>query len=73
VYRQELATGDHFGEKRAHKLRTKLVGLRPHQREQVILESLSESLREMGANFVMPFRFRERRGQQNNSPPRFHD
>ena len=47
-----------FGARRADKLRSKLVGLRPYEREQAILDGLSESLREMGANFVLPFRFR---------------
>jgi three-Cys-motif partner protein len=47
-----------FGERRADDLREKLLNLNPYQREQAILNNLSKSLREMGANFVFPFRFR---------------
>jgi three-Cys-motif partner protein len=47
-----------FGESRADSLRRKLVRMKPYEREQAILESLAEALREMGANFVLPFRFR---------------
>ena len=53
-----------FGKDRAIKLRRKLVGLRPHERENIILESLSESLQEMGAKFVLPFRFRSEKGSR---------
>jgi three-Cys-motif partner protein len=54
-----------FGESRANKLRKKLIGLRPYEREEAILDSLSESLRDMGANFVLPFRFRS---EEDNRP-----
>lgn len=47
-----------FGESRASKLRRKVQGLRPYEREQTIIASLSESLKEMGAKFILPFRFR---------------
>src|ERR1700730_7391527 len=53
-----------FGKDRAIKLRRKLGGLRPHERENIILESLSESLQEMGAKFVLPFRFRSEKGSR---------
>lgn len=47
-----------FGEQRVAKLRSVLPGKKPHQREAVILEELSATLRELGGKFVLPFRFR---------------
>jgi three-Cys-motif partner protein len=47
-----------FGSERADDLRGRLGRLRPYEREGAILASLDDSLREMGAKFVLPFRFR---------------
>ncbi len=51
-----------FGPERAERVRQKLEGLRPDQRETTIVEELSQALREMGANFVLPFGFRTATG-----------
>ena len=47
-----------FGEKRANIIRNELEGLNPTERESLIIERLSEALKEMGANFVLPFTFK---------------
>lgn len=47
-----------FGEERADQVRSELAGLNPEEREALILERLSEALREFGANFVLPFTFK---------------
>lgn len=52
-----------FGEERAVKLRQKVEGTKPLLREQMILEELSQALVELGANFVLPFRFRNDAGR----------
>jgi three-Cys-motif partner protein len=53
-----------FGKKRATRLRRRLTGLDSNDRERVILEELSESLKEMGANLILPFRFRSEIGNR---------
>jgi three-Cys-motif partner protein len=55
-----------FGKDRADDLRTELVGLSPRQREQLILERLSESLKEMGAAYVLPFTFKNETGKRTS-------
>jgi len=47
-----------FGQERADVIRKELEGLNPNDRETLILERLAEALREMGANFVLPFTFK---------------
>jgi hypothetical protein len=47
-----------FGTERAAELRQKLTGLSPDQRETLILEELSQAIKEMGGKFVLPFRFK---------------
>lgn len=51
-----------FGERRASKLRKRLADLPPSERETAIVESLSQSLRELGAEYVLPFCFKDERG-----------
>jgi len=53
-----------FGKKRATRLRRRLQGLDPNDRERLILEELSESLKEMGASLILPFRFRSEIGNR---------
>lgn len=53
---------DLFGEQRAEVIRAKLAGLLPHEREHLIIEELSEALREVGASYVLPFTFRNESG-----------
>jgi GMT-like wHTH domain len=51
-----------FGEIRAEHIREKLAGLKPEDREALIIEELSQALREKGANYVLPFGFKNDRG-----------
>ncbi|MGA3333363.1 MAG: three-Cys-motif partner protein TcmP [Terracidiphilus sp.] len=53
-----------FGEERADQVREKLKGLNPEEREILIVEELSEALKEMGGKFVLPFTFRNERGSR---------
>lgn len=52
-----------FGSERADELRQKLTSLSPSDREITILEALSQALKDMGAQYLIPFRFR---GSQGN-------
>lgn len=52
-----------FGEESADRLREKVSGSKPHLREEMVLEAMSEALREMGGKFVLPFRFRNEGGR----------
>lgn len=51
-----------FGEQRADALRAKLVGLSPSDREALIVEELSQALKEMGGKYVLPFAFKNADG-----------
>jgi hypothetical protein len=51
-----------FGKDRADVLRTALSGLSPIERENLILEELSQSLRSLGASYVLPFSFKDEQG-----------
>lgn len=51
-----------FGIDRANSVRQKLVGLGRSERETLIVEELSLALKEMGANYVLPFSFRNDAG-----------
>lgn len=53
-----------FGEERADRVRAKLDGLSPEERETLIVEELSEALKEMGGSFVLPFTFRNETGSR---------
>jgi three-Cys-motif partner protein len=53
-----------FGKERALTLKNELVSLTPPDREKRILDSLSDSLKEMGGKFVLPFRFRGDKGER---------
>lgn len=55
-----------FGTDRADDLRAELVGLKPAEREQLILEELSSSLKEMGAAYVLPFTFKNESGNRTS-------
>lgn len=52
-----------FGEERASQLREKVNGARPLIRQELILEELANALAEMGAKFVLPFRFKNEQGR----------
>jgi len=53
-----------FGEERGDKLRQQLETLRPFKRELTIIEALVEALKGMGGQYVLPFRFRNARGNR---------
>ncbi len=52
-----------FGDDRAEVLRSKVEGVKPALREQMILEELTQAIIEMGGRFVLPFRFRNDKGR----------
>lgn len=47
-----------FGLERALKLRERMAGLAPPMRESMILEEMTQAIKEMGGRFVLPFRFK---------------
>jgi three-Cys-motif partner protein len=51
-----------FGEVRADAIRRKLQGLNSAERESLIVEELSGALKTMGADYVLPFTFRNEAG-----------
>jgi len=51
-----------FGDRRADAIREKLADLSPDEREVLIIEELSNALKEMGANYVLPFTFKSEQG-----------
>lgn len=55
-----------FGRDRADRLRTDAAGLDPSDRETLIVERLSEALKEMGAAYVLPFTFKNDSGTRTN-------
>ncbi len=55
-----------FGPERANKLRDKLVGLTPAVRELTIVEEISQALRQMGGEFVLPFGFSTEGGERTS-------
>lgn len=54
-----------FGE-RSDELRRKMAGLSPYSRELTIVEELSQALRDMGGNYVLPFGFRNEAGTRTS-------
>ncbi len=55
-----------FGKVRADTLREQLDGMRPEDRELVIVEELACALKENGGQFVLPFGFRNDRGERTS-------
>lgn len=55
-----------FGQKRADELRRKMEPLQPNERELVIVEEICQALREMGGEFVLPFRFKNDLGSRTS-------
>lgn len=55
-----------FGDDRAHKLRELLPNKKPHEREALILEEIAQAIKEMGGQFVLPFRFRNASGTRTS-------
>ena len=55
-----------FGEERADELRAGLEPLSPDERELTIVEAICQALRELGPQYVLPFRFRDERGSRTS-------
>lgn len=55
-----------FGEDRANELRTRLDALTPEHRELTIVEELCKALRELGPEYVLPFRFKDDQGSRTS-------
>jgi len=55
-----------FGEENANKLRNKLRGKQPYQRELIIVEELCQALKSYGPNYVLPFRFKNDKGKRTS-------
>ncbi len=53
-----------FGKERADALRRRLPGLSPADRENLIVEELANSLKALGAPFVLPFAFKNEKGSR---------
>jgi three-Cys-motif partner protein len=54
-----------FGRERAERLREAARGKRPAEREALILEHLAGAIKELGGNYVLPFRFRNAAGTRS--------
>ncbi len=55
-----------FGKERCDLLRSKLLNAKSLQREMLIIEELCQALKELGANFVLPFRFKNDNGERTS-------
>ena len=55
-----------FGEERADQLREKLEPMLPWERELTIVEEIAQALKEMGGKYVLPFRFKNDRGNRTS-------
>jgi hypothetical protein len=55
-----------FGKERADKFRPQLELMRPFEREMTIIEALAEAIKEMGGQYVLPFCFKNVRGNRTS-------
>lgn len=55
-----------FGKIRADQMREKLKTLKPEERELTVVEALCEALKEMGGEYVLPFRFKHENGNRTS-------
>lgn len=55
-----------LGAERLHRLQNSTAWLAPHDRELLIVEEMSQALKEMGGKFVLPFRFRNDVGNRTS-------
>jgi three-Cys-motif partner protein len=55
-----------FGPDRAQGLRERLAGLQSWEREPAIIEALCEAVAELGAKYVLPFCFKDDRGNRTS-------
>ena len=51
-----------FGEEKADEVRLRIGPLNPLERELTIIEELCQAIREIGPQYVLPFRFKNNRG-----------
>jgi three-Cys-motif partner protein len=62
----ELHVNDLFGRSRADELRRLVVGLSPSQREATVVEQFALALGDIGAEYVLPFCFKDERGARTS-------
>ncbi|HKC64208.1 MAG TPA: three-Cys-motif partner protein TcmP [Pyrinomonadaceae bacterium] len=55
-----------FGEDRANRLRQRLETLQPDERELAIVEEIAQALSEMGGEYVLPFCFKNEKGNRTS-------
>jgi GMT-like protein len=55
-----------FGQEAAEQLRQEIRALPTHRRELAIVEAISQSLRDLGEKYVLPFRFRSANGDRTS-------
>lgn len=55
-----------FGTDRITRMRESLANRPPHEREEFVLEELAQALRELGADYMLPFRFRRPDGSRTS-------
>jgi len=55
-----------FGHERVEKMRTEMASMNPNAREAYVLENLAQALKDLGAQFVLPFRFRRANGSRTS-------
>lgn len=55
-----------FGQSRISRMREALVDRQPHERETFVLEELAQALKELGAEYMLPFRFRRPDGSRTS-------
>jgi len=55
-----------FGEEQVIKLRNKLCDKSSRERELIIIEELCQTIKSYGYNFVLPFRFKNARGERTS-------
>ncbi len=55
-----------FGQMRADQIREQLKLLSPQDRELTVVEAICEALKEMGGQYVLPFRFRHEIGNRTS-------
>lgn len=55
-----------FGSSRIERMRVALVDRTPGEREVFVLEELAQALKELGATYMLPFRFRRPDGSRTS-------
>lgn len=55
-----------FGQMRADQIRERLKALNSQERELTVVEAICEALKEMGGQYVLPFRFRHEIGNRTS-------